>query len=104
MDHHHHHHTGRETANLLQYQPHYPDQSEQNVFKDDAVVDIWTMINQLLSQIFVLSLLHSKEAKVHLEVPEDGIEGGDELDDEPDVENDLLLQQVVEQTGEVGQH
>lgn len=78
-------------------------------------------IDQLLPEILVLSLCDGKETKVHLEVPEDGVEGGDELDDEPDVEHDLSLHHMVEQTklirvkhqpaprednkpGEVGQH
>ena len=64
---------------------HKPGESEDDILHHDGVVDVGAGVHQLLPQPFVSSIRRGKEAKVHLEIPEDGVEGGDDLAGEPNI-------------------
>ena len=86
---------------LFDDEPYKPGESEEDILRHDGVVDVRAGVHQLLSQPLVATIWRSKESKVHLKIPEDGVEGRDDLAGEPDIGQGSRLEIMLQETKRV---
>merc|ERR1719397_2050188 len=78
-----------DASRLFENEPNHPEKSEDDVFGHGKIVEDGAWINCFLPEQRILSSIGSKESPIHLEVPGQGIKGGDCLGEQVKAVEDL---------------